>query len=188
MNNKYNIDITGLKCGKLTVVSPCKNQRVNIRWLCHCECGKTAIRTRSSLISGEAKSCGCLSRNNVSMKKINAKKLDRLKGAMSKIYRSYKNGAIRRHLDFHLTFDDVRSLTSKKCFYCGIDPKQVVVSGQHKYIYNGIDRLNNGLGYTIENSVPCCQKCNLSKLTYSRDRFYNWVKRVYNNLNINKII
>jgi hypothetical protein len=48
------------------------------------------------------------------------------------------------------------------------------------YEYNGIDRLNNNLGYCISNSVPCCRWCNYSKNNRTESEFLLWVNNVYN--------
>lgn len=43
------------------------------------------------------------------------------------------------------------------CYYCKMKDK--------KYL-NGIDRLNNSIGYMRNNTVPCCDICNNLKNTY----------------------
>ena len=45
---------------------------------------------------------------------------------------------------------------------------------------NGIDRLNSIIGYTIENCVPCCEKCNLMKSNYSENEFLDHIERIRN--------
>ena len=53
---------------------------------------------------------------------------------------------------------------------------------------NGIDRVDSGKGYVINNVVPCCKYCNIAKGEMSREDFLKWVKRVYefNIIEINK--
>lgn len=57
----YKIDMTGERYGKLVVTTyvgqDTKRQSI---WDCQCDCGKTTIVTRSSLISGHTRSCGCI--------------------------------------------------------------------------------------------------------------------------------
>lgn len=55
-------------------------------------------------------------------------------------------------------------------------------SKNSKYIYNGIDRIDNSKGYTKENSITACKQCNISKSTYSQQDFINWINNCYNNL------
>ena len=57
-------DLTGFKVNDLEVIGRAddyidpKGQR-GVRWLCRCVCGNTCVKSRSELMSGEAKSCGC---------------------------------------------------------------------------------------------------------------------------------
>lgn len=52
----------------------------------------------------------------------------------------------------NLTKIIVRDLISKPCHYC----KSINIS-------MGLDRVNNLLGHTIENVVPCCVRCNTTR-------------------------
>lgn len=40
-----------------------------------------------------------------------------------------------------------------------------------RYIYNGVDRMNNSLGYINKNCVSCCKICNYMKLEMSISEF-----------------
>jgi hypothetical protein len=51
------IDMTGRKCGKLTVIGPAKDRRF---WRCRCECGETTVVAGTKLRNGYTRSCGCL--------------------------------------------------------------------------------------------------------------------------------
>ena len=62
------------------------------------------------------------------------------------------------------TFSKIISLP---CVYCGdIDSKI------------GIDRVDNSLGYTEENSAPCCSKCNYMKKDMNFKQFIEHVKKI----------
>jgi hypothetical protein len=63
----------------------------------------------------------------------------------------------------------------RRCAYCGMDSEQLyalnIVNPRTKKRYeaNGVDRIDNGTGYSLENLVPCCALCNQIKsqlLTY----------------------
>lgn len=55
------IDLTGQRFGQLTVLYRVENNnRGEIQWLCHCDCGNDTIVTSGHLRSGSTKSCGCL--------------------------------------------------------------------------------------------------------------------------------
>ncbi len=46
------------------------------------------------------------------------------------------------------------------------------------YIYNGIDRVKNEVGYEVENCVACCKTCNIMKQGLSKEDFLNHIKGV----------
>lgn len=57
-------DITGQRFGKLTVIAQDKlrtNEGNGTYWLCSCDCGQIKSIRRGNLISGNVKSCGCIS-------------------------------------------------------------------------------------------------------------------------------
>jgi len=60
--NKY--DLTGKKFGRLTVLKRGKKVKhgESSKWICMCICGNEKITTRSCLVGGYTKSCGCLSK------------------------------------------------------------------------------------------------------------------------------
>jgi hypothetical protein len=66
------------------------------------------------------------------------------------------------------------------CHYCGVSPSMVRVlpSGRGAFTYNGLDRVDNTLGYMLENVVPCCKTCNIAKGTMPYDDFMAWIGRL----------
>lgn len=56
-----NVDFTGLRNGKLTVVKKLCEGNQN-RWLCHCDCGNDIVMMPSRFT--KLKSCGCLNNEN----------------------------------------------------------------------------------------------------------------------------
>lgn len=66
------IDITGVRFGRLVAIKKTQKgsqkagcKRTRAKWLCQCDCGKQTEVVAESLHSGNTKSCGCLSRENV---------------------------------------------------------------------------------------------------------------------------
>lgn len=58
------IDMTGKRFGKLTVIrrsedKPTKRGDGMVMWECLCDCGRTIVTTRTELIKGFKKDCGC---------------------------------------------------------------------------------------------------------------------------------
>ena len=48
-----------------------------------------------------------------------------------------------------------------------------------RFVYNGVDRVNNGFGYEEGNAVPCCRTCNVAKRDMAVEDFLAWIKRAY---------
>jgi len=184
------INMIGKKFGRLTVLridrSYIYRGKDKVRWWCRCDCGNEGRHGGYELRKGIAKSCGCLSHEN--RRKNLLMKHDSNNGAIRKLFVAYKYSAVKRNITFEISFEEFKILTSQNCTYCGISPEQIIISGYSEYRYNGIDRVDNNLGYTKDNIITCCKKCNYSKSNFSQDDFYQWAKRVYNNLRKNNII
>jgi len=98
-----------------------------------------------------------------------------------------KASAKKRGYQFSLDIESVRQITSMECHYCGSVPSQVCVpSGNTNlarknfgtYVYNGLDRVNNDLGYVLGNVVPCCAYCNIAKNDQSYEEFIARVEAI----------
>lgn len=83
-----------------------------------------------------------------------------------KSYADIKYKANKRNIPFKITIDEYKSKMSKKCFYC------CNTNGNK----NGLDRIDSGGIYEINNTVPCCGTCNLMKNKHSLDDFINKIK------------
>lgn len=87
-------------------------------------------------------------------------------------YKTYFERAYKKGIVFNLTVKEFNLLLSKSCHYCGdIDA-------------NGIDRIDSKIGYTKENSTPCCKICNIMKYTHTVEFFLNHIKKLYKFNNI----
>lgn len=163
------VEEVGSRYGKLVVLERVRRSR-HLEWLCQCDCGNTKIIRGSNLRTKGTKSCGCLA------------KFPKGEASFNAVYSGMKNNAKVRGYDFDLTKEQVKEITKQSCFYCGAPPSNV--SNRKKmngeYIYNGIDRVDNTKGYSVENCVPCCGDCNWRKSDRSTEDFMGWVKSVYN--------
>ena len=54
------IDMTGQRCGHLTVLEPAANIGNRTAWRCLCDCGRETVVKTSHLRSGRTVSCGCV--------------------------------------------------------------------------------------------------------------------------------
>lgn len=82
-------------------------------------------------------------------------------------YRRYISSANRSGRCFELSLEEFNTITSNSCVYCGNSSRI------------GVDRRNNSEGYTLENSYPCCTKCNLMKHKHSHEEFLSHIRTVY---------
>lgn len=184
-NKRVEIEF-GMTYGKLTVIGDSYiSTQGHINYLCECSCGNIISTTGSRLKNGTVQSCGCLKKEQTRQMGKNRKGKSHLeKGEAGKnhLYNQYKNAAKKRNIEFLLTKEELIQVSSKNCYYCGIPPSQIMNKKYEigSYIYNGIDRVNNSIGYTKDNCVPCCKQCNRSKSDLSLEEFYTWIKRVYN--------
>jgi hypothetical protein len=179
------LQLVGQKFGKLTVIEPVlqsdKWQRYFFK--CLCDCGRETRVSGTALKRLKTVSCGCALTEHLRQLNL-SKRLPDFKGAKRRLFLRYAAGARMRGISFDLSFEDFVEVVQKACRYCG----RSCVSSQSAYTkrsaerfaYTGIDRLNNSIGYSKENSVSCCAICNKSKGTMSEIDFLNWINLVHN--------
>jgi hypothetical protein len=164
-------NLIGQRFGKLTVLEVSGKIDGRLQWKCQCACGNVCyvhgghLGTRSG-----TKSCGC------------NRKLPFGESGFNSLYGIYKRQAEKRNKSWNIPKDDFRKLTKLPCHYCGTPPSQSCGSsrGNGKYVYNGLDRVDNNLGYELENVVPCCGYCNYMKMKIPVYEFKCWISKVYN--------
>jgi hypothetical protein len=99
-------------------------------------------------------------------------------------FRDYVGGAKVRGYSFGLTYEQWRELVLKDCWYCGDKPRDRKRKSRHhqrpclSIPHNGIDRVNNEVGYEIANVVPCCKPCNLAKRDMTQAEFLDKARRI----------
>lgn len=190
-------DLIGMKFFKLTVVGISekkKNPKLKY-WDCICECGNKVSYSTSDLLKSNApeknkvKSCGCLKKENA--KKLGNNNFLGLNVAnINYLYSGYKNRSKRKKLDFNIDWYDFLDLIQNNCYYCDSPPSNSMMwknGDKSKYTYNGIDRLNSKFGYVPGNIVTCCARCNYSKLDYTKEEFFNMIKKIYEKHNLEKL-
>lgn len=166
---------TGNRYGRLLVLSRSENNRHGgAVWLCQCDCGNETVASGCNLRGGTVKSCGCL---------VGSDRLPEGKAAFNKLFVQIRHSAERRGYVWELTRERVRTLTEQPCYYCGIEPNQMMRCFSSEYIYNGIDRKDNNVGYTEANCVSCCTECNWVKGTRTAERFIEHAAEVVRTAN-----
>jgi hypothetical protein len=170
-------DLVGTRFTRLVVVAFAglrqrSDGRNRTYWECRCDCGNIVTVPRDRLVGKGTQSCGCLARE-VSLAKIRAhdnfKPLHHV--ASRYIYHNYRASAKQRGYAFTITLSDFAQTIQTECFYCGASPAKELILRKRVYLYNGLDRRDNRLGYSFDNLVPCCWPCNLSKGRRSEEEF-----------------
>lgn len=65
-------------------------------------------------------------------------------------------------------------------YYCYKNSKNTTErKAEGTFVYNGLDRIDNALGHSVENVVTCCWRCNKAKGEMSQREFLNWIATVY---------
>jgi len=172
-------NLIGEKFNRLTVMNLSYiDTHKKIYWECLCDCGNIVVVRGAGLKCGDNQSCGCYH------KELTSKMFKKPDGtaAFNKLFSEYKRNAFKKSHTFNLTEEEFREIVNKNCFYCGCTPNTTYKSRKDRYIYNGIDRVNNAKGYILGNIVSCCSACNHAKNTMSKEDFLSWIKRVYKNL------
>jgi hypothetical protein len=138
-------------------------------------CGRWSLtrRTRASALAAGKVPCGTCAPTHLGCsapKRMNPTRRAQLreKNYLSCItrYRSteryrwsvLKTRAKKRNIRLTLDSEAVIRMLKEPCAYCGRGPTDRA---------NGLDRLDNEKGYTMDNVVPCCRECNRMKWVYS---------------------
>lgn len=167
----------GQKFGRLTVIRHHSREK---GYECKCDCGNTTIARTWALKTGRHESCGCLMREKVAARTRLPDNLTQ----KNNLYRKYKAAAKRRGYEFTLSKKEFINLIEQNCAYCGTSPctteKSYIYKYNHEdYYYNGVDRIDNSIGYTSSNCTTACKFCNNSKNTLSKNEFLEYIKKIY---------
>jgi hypothetical protein len=138
---------------------------------CRCECGNVTIQPDFLIRQGKPASCGC-----------SRFAKDPALSPVKTVFATYKWNSEKRGLLFDLDFDAFHGLCEQACHYCGAEPSNKRVDKRRVnplvWIYNGIDRFDNAVGYVPGNCVPCCWICNELKGSYSGSEFLEHIQKI----------
>jgi len=180
-------EITNQRFGKLLVLSKSENKRGkerSIRWNCLCDCGTHVEVSGTSLRAGAIISCGCTRQDKERIlarsKKI---RIDGFERAVNSFLHRYKQQANLRNYDWNLSRETFIDLIQQDCTYCGTSPDKLidvsVLDEERVFLFNGIDRVDNSIGYIDSNVVPCCSKCNYMKNSFTISEFLEHIQQIY---------
>lgn len=97
---------------------------------------------------------------------------------IEKKYKTYQKGASQRGLLFDLSVEEFGEIVRRPCTYCKAESS--TIEGK----LNGVDRVNNRMGYFSENVVPCCTMCNMGKSRSSPRVFEAYIERIRGQYNL----
>jgi hypothetical protein len=86
-------------------------------------------------------------------------------------YIEYKNRASKKNLEFILSHDEYLFMITQDCYLCG--------KKSNSHHLNGIDRIDNNKGYTLDNVNSCCANCNYMKKNYMLEDVFNKFMDIY---------
>ena len=169
-------DLTGRTFTNLTVKGFSGIVARRSHWRCLCSCGRETFVDGSKLLSGHTRSCGCIRRGMA--QPWHRKEYGR--SVRNRVVWQYRTNAKSRGVSFDLTDEEIDSLFASDCWYCGRPPSLTATRPKSygEFTYNGIDRIDSFLGYTMGNVLPCCMECNYRKSAQPQQEFLLWVRRV----------
>lgn len=148
-------------------------------WECAClGCGNV-MEVIEGHLKKSANGCQDCSRKNVLGPKLGKWVREKRKvyadSGIGSLYRVYqRNMAEKRGLAFKLSYQAFSNIVSRDCYYCGAKPRPYNIGSYSDVKANGVDRVNNNLGYVESNCVPCCTECNREKNDLTRERVYKF--------------
>src|SRR5208282_2728809 len=165
-------DLARKKFGRWTVLGLSRIE-VYVYWSCRCDCGTLKEVLGKSLTAGVSQSCGCLQ----------VEKCRKASGcaAQTKTYIGYKlSSAKRRNLSWDISREQFNELTQQPCHYCDRQPlnRTKADNGNGDFLYNGLDRKDSRIGYTVDNVVPCCKVCQRAKMDMPYNDFMVYLKQL----------
>lgn len=169
------VDITGQKFGKLTALNRVGDTGHNkgAKWSFKCECGSIKEIAGISVRSGLTTSCGCFRRDKMFL-------------GFEEISKSYwsrvEHGAKIRNLAMEITIEQAWNIflnQNRKCALTGLE-LCFVRDYTTKCIQQtaSLDRINNSIGYTIENIRWLHKDVNLMKNNYTDEEYIYFCKKV----------
>lgn len=99
-------------------------------------------------------------------------------------FKRIKSDAAAMRREFSITLEWFVEQCHKPCTYCGrVDQNSLSVKSSSSrggwivkdFRYNGLDRVDNSIGYTEANCTPCCAVCNRAKNSMGYNEFIEYI-------------
>jgi hypothetical protein len=159
--------------GNVIIDGPQKVSNHNVQWKARCICGNERWTYASSLRKSIHPCKNCYDNSMKSFDK---------KPAIQKAFISLKSNAKSRNISVDIDWKDFYEVAIEDCFYCGAEPieKTAPKKWQPSVKLNGLDRVDNTKGYSVDNIVSCCYDCNRMKSDLSEENFLRHIRKIYN--------
>ena len=104
-------------------------------------------------------------------------------------FKRVKSDAAAAGREFEITLDQFAVACHLPCHYCGRSDRNKLSirskSSKGGWVvkdsrYTGLDRVDNSIGYTYENCVPCCAVCNRAKNSMGYNEFIEYLTDLIN--------
>lgn len=187
----YVVDLTGQKFGRVLVLKRVRYKpegwkKESTFYDCLCDCGREYRTSHSNLVSGRTgyrrkgvceQSCGCAQHEWVA----GLQALADGESEYNTVEKYYKENAGKAGISWFLSREEFRSFLHKPCSYCGsLDSmEKTTLIGGNSLKYNGIDRVDSDLDYTMDNCVTACKWCNWAKREIPKEDFLLHVERIH---------
>ncbi len=140
------------------------------------ECNSTSIKSLKVILTSPKNCSDC---------KTKTRRTPTLQAPRNCVKYSYTSGAVERGYIFELSDKKFDELIFGNCFYCGQEPEEYKSDARLNktdltFKRNGIDRLDNSIGYTDENCVTACFKCNKLKSNLNYSDFMQHITKIVN--------
>jgi hypothetical protein len=108
-----------------------------------------------------------VNKNNKELAKYKLKQGLDIEWILKRKHSKYKASAKTRGYVYILTVEDLRKYYKQNCYYCNNPVNDI-----------SLDRIDNNIGYTSDNIVSCCIKCNVMKHTQTKEDFIQRCKTI----------
>ena len=127
-----------------------------------------------------AQSCGCMqSKRSRRVVGSGRRSAEGTRVEINNLISIYKSNARKRDVSFDLTYAQFETLVDGECYFCGdIGGNTLRKRGYNDYSYNGIDRVDNSVGYLPSNCISCCSWCNRAKNNGTLANFVDKCKKI----------
>lgn len=168
------IDYAGKKFNHLVLLNYSRKggPHVGAIWTARCDCGTVREVIAKEVRHGKLKTCGNCEYTRKLIKDGNKENKRNYKDGnwkFRKKYSGYVLGANNRNLQWDLTPEQFKQLVTSNCGYCNAPAVNK---------YNGVDRVDNAKGYTLDNCAPCCWTCNRWKGSSKLEEFLEHVIKI----------